>query len=641
MTSIPNPFHTKAAIATAKDIWRAEISDFAPFHAAASQTILSALEQTRGTFSIAVTGAVGSGKTHLFSRLRHHLSERDAGLSVYFPADQIPTNEESIITVPLYVVFLQSVVASLCRPAPSGGTYLQEIATNLVNQALTGIKSPQRFTVTKLLERFHVLATNNNLTEKITRQIQQDKPYLLDSTDVIRALLWTLSDAKQNPQTILEENPASTDYYLAPRAVAWLKGKEILDEEAQIMKVVQEQYADAMAGAKAQERAMQILRITAEYRPVLICFDELDAIKWSANGDPLRKIIADFIRSLHNGLEQVDFPNPFCLLSLWLPKTYDSVISASEGTTDRVCSLPSLNREPISLDRDALNADTGLQLVDFWLEQANAKDPVDPYRYLGGAENIRRFCSTLPNPRQLWRWCAENWNHERVPDHVTIQKVYDTLIDKGCPSSLMDDASQIVKALRFGLGTILNQTIENVTIQQPPVDMPAAARFQLTIHGTENGKPVAIGVGVNQANANSARSMLEQLTDYKKHKLTRGCLVRSEDKKINKGTQADKLLEKLTDLDGLKGELVPLKEQQILELYALQELQDQPEIQGLDSATVAQFITEKASYNGLIKEILSDPSGVIPQAMFSIPSLFPNPSTPTQPSNELSESDFI
>jgi Cdc6-like AAA superfamily ATPase len=635
-----NPF-LKPPIVNSKDIWSDQICDFEEIHADVSQKIFDALREVKGTFSIAVVGNVGSGKTQLFSRIRHKLSSEEEAFCVYVNADQIASLD--FVTT----AFQQFLVDSLFHPGKSGVTYLQEIATHLVNQALEGIKSTKRFSPRELLEQFNQIATNKSLVDKITGQVQQLKPYLSDSSEVIRALLWTLS-APSKP--ILDESDffedslgssKSTNYYLSPSATDWLKGIEINEDDARIMKLSNKSFKDEEKESETLKRAMQLLRIASEYKSVVICFDELDALKYNKHADATSLVIADLIKTLHNGLDKVECKKSILILSLWIPDKFsDSKIQSNYGLVERICSLGDLNKQPISLDRNLLTEETGLRLVEFWLDKLNAKNPENPYQPLGSEEEIRKFCKNRPNPRQLWRWCAENWMKNIDPIQPSIDLIYQSLIDNQSPQLLEND-DLIVESLIFGFNKAINQTIEKVLIKKI-TEQPKNAKFQFKIEGIENGKCVSIGVGVCQAPSGATvGAMLLRLLDYQKYKLTRGCLVRSKNKKISKSTQAFQNLTKLTSAP-FNGEFVSLEYGEIVEVYALLLLSQHPEVATLNPDEVDKFIIEKAINNGLIKEILSDPSGEIPAAAISQPMSFNNTGNAARSNDTrgLSDDDF-
>ncbi|MEI6430249.1 MAG: hypothetical protein WCO45_17980 [Pseudanabaena sp. ELA607] len=648
MVAHKNPF-LKPPIVNSKDIWSDQICDFEEIHADASQKIFDALQQVKGTFSIAVVGNVGSGKTQLFSRIRHRLSKNEEAFCIYVNADQIASLDF------VSVAFQQFIIDSLFHTGKSGVTYLQEIATNLVNQALEGIKSTKQFSPPELLDRFNQIATNESLVHKITKQIQQLKPYLSDSSEVIQALLWTLSASSKpilDESDFLADSPTSsksTNYYLAPSATDWLKGIEINEDDARIMKLSNKSFKDEERESEALKRAMQILRIASEYKSVVVCFDELDAIKYNKHATKTALVIADMIKTLHNGLDKVECNNSILILSLWVTDTFRQTdFHSNYGLIERICSLANLKKEPISLDRNLLTEETGLRLVDFWLDKLNAKNPENHYQPLGSEEKIRRFCENRPNPRQLWRWCAENWMKNQppvgggrpvTPPSSNLDLSYQSLIDNEY-SQLLENDDLIVESLIFGFNKAINQTVEKVLIKKITTQHKNA-KFQFKIEGTEEGKPVSIGIGVCQAASGATvGAMLLRLLDYQRYNLTRGCLVRSKNKKISKTTQAFKNLTKLTSTP-FNGEFVPLKHDEIIELYALSLLSKRPEVATLNSDEVDKFIIDKAINNGLIKEILSDPSGTIPAAAISQPTSFSNTGNTTKDDDRsLSDDDF-
>jgi hypothetical protein len=103
---------------------------------------------------------------------------------------------------------------------------------------------------------------------------------------------------------------------------------------------------------------------------------------------------------------------------------------------------------------------------------------------------------------------------------------------------------------------------------------------------------------------------LKRLIDYKKFDLTRGCLVRS--KAVKEGTHGDQYL--YTLLQELGGEWVSLKGTDIQPLLAILEVFDACEEYEVTQEQIFEFMNLRkiAESNYLINEILSDPSGQIP-----------------------------
>lgn len=593
-----NPF-LESAIADSKDIWADDLVMFDELHNSAFHTIIDALGEVKGVFSIALTGSTGTGKTHLVARIRHHL--RDQAYCIYVNADKVIHLDN------FSSAFLKFVIDNLSRPSSSGVMYIQEIATALFNRALEVDNINKRFQPQELTNVFNsFVRKNNNLADKVRSKIQQDNPALTDSTNLIRAILWTLS--------------TSGDNFLAPIALDWLKGEEISSDDARIMKLPsgnEQGYLD---------RSLQILRIASLYKPIIICFDELESNKADKSCRTTKEVVADFIYTLHNNLESTELTHPILILSLWIPRDWEQVsqvdkIGGVGGLNKRLCSYTRLGLQPISLDRELLNEESGLRLVRLWLEKYEALGSTEPFEYVGGETALRAFTKQRPTPRRLWEWCCQAWekhfaNELSVPLYDQFQERLETrfmaLKDSSYPE-LMDDDHLISQILIFAFNHVIGETIENVQVQAiTPTKNVDHDRFQFTIKGIENGKNVAIGVGVCQtSNVRMVNTMVRRLCEYEKYQLTRGCLVRSENRRITQTSQAYQNLQELISAP-LNGEFVKLNEAEIKELYALKLLAEENHEQPYPPDILADFIRQKSAHNPLIKEILSDPSGQIP-----------------------------
>ena len=107
---------------------------------------------------------------------------------------------------------------------------------------------------------------------------------------------------------------------------------------------------------------------------------------------------------------------------------------------------------------------------------------------------------------------------------------------------------------------------------------------------------------------------LKRLTNYQKFDFTRGCLVRS--KKLNPKTTSEKLLNQMVTTQG--GEWVVLKFDQVKPLLAASIIYRSCEDYEFTQEQVIDFMQQQkiAADNYLIAEILSAPSGQIPDEVF-------------------------
>lgn len=161
--------------------------------------------------------------------------------------------------------------------------------------------------------------------------------------------------------------------------------------------------------------------------------------------------------------------------------------------------------------------------------------------------------------------------------------------------------------MRLGFKSLKGETVEGVTIQV--IEEVNDPHIDFKIVGNK-GK-VKIGVDVLQKSGGvGVLASLKRLIDYKKFKLTRGCLVRS--KQIGVGAiQARKCLDEL--LNKLGGEWVGLRKEDIKPLLALLFVYKCQDYE-LNDEQIVNFIKQNklAINNPLIREILSDPSGEEP-----------------------------
>jgi hypothetical protein len=594
-----NPF-LRPGIVIEKDVWDGDFPDFDELNAHVSQQVIESLRQVKGTFSIAITGEVGSGKSNIYSRIHHQLSENNEAFCIRINGDNIPSLDS------INYHFLQFLIDGLSHPRKFGATHLQEIATAIFNE---GMRSVKKFTSLELLEYFDEFIRNKkgeiqqNSIDRIIRNVQQSKPYLTDSSNLICALLLTLSAPKRK---ILKKE----DDYLLPHARDWLRGDKIREDKAQIMKLPVQNFTEEDRESESHNKALQLIRMISDYTSLVICFDELDSIKAGKFGFTVPEVMTDFIKTLHNNLDKVSCKNSILLLSLWLPLTWKYKVESHRDSSiqDRVCSLSSLQKQPIFLK--SLNEETALKLVAFWIEKLTNSQSTNPYHPF--AENdIREFAKNNPTPRQLWQWCAANWLIIVKPDpnpRLQVERMYEELQAKEY-FQLMNEDGTIANALLFGFEQIVGETVENVFIKNIKPSKSANAKFQFIIEGIENDQQVFIGVGVCQSNnARTVGAMLTRLMNYSEYNLTRGCLVRSEDKKINPTAIAFKNRQELVS-PPLNGEVVNLKYEEIKQLYDLEQVANKANKIDINPRIVWGFIREKTLENQLIQEILSDPSG--------------------------------
>ncbi|MFN5474782.1 MAG: hypothetical protein ACK5CR_22895, partial [Pseudanabaena sp.] len=240
-------------------------------------------------------------------------------------------------------------------------------------------------------------------------------------------------------------------------------------------------------------------------------------------------------------------------------------------------------------------------------------NPVFPFE----EEKLRSLGDERPAIRQLLKWCRDNFAVSAPPinQKELVQKDYDREHAQ-VNEDFLDDSDLIARALYLGFTILKGQTIENVLVQDvtdqiTPISWNKGS-IQFKIIVTDNGKEEVIGVGVIQhTHGMTVGSRMQRLTWYDKFKLTRGCVIRSEDRKIKKQWEAHNLRAKL--VDELGGEYIYLVADHVKPLIAILAVQDKREIYGVSEDAILAFITysQIALNNLLIKDILSNPATVI------------------------------
>jgi hypothetical protein len=606
-----NPF-SKAGIVKEQDIWGKGFPDLPTLNAHASDAIFQAVEKVKTSqssqekvTSLVLTASMGVGKSHILNRTRHRLESNGNALFVY-----ASVNNYTDLNFINYQ-FQQTLVNSLSRLSSQGVMQCQEIAAAMANECFKAINpatpnlSPQ-----KLLDQFDQVCAswatkNKNYMKALTKQFLKTRsnvdPYIL------RAVLWTLSETE------------------TPFAIKWLSGEELDKSKAEELGL------PTNSGKTNQDREVEslnnvqkILNLVSYYRPIIICFDEID-VNTSCRDDGLTtpQVIADLVKRLYDTLEQSELSQGLVIITVMAPDTWKTVNMMPGSILDRVSTYT--QRKPIDLKY--LNGDSLVDLVKLWLEgfynvrNLNPPDPVYPFN----ESQLREYGRGKPTVREALTWCAENFKvfvppKPELPEDPLAR--FELALNKELEADIqeeIEDNSTIGKAIYFGFETLKGQTVDKVTIDDITAEIKPKTKnagwIGFKIVGTENGRTIKIGVATIQSSQSELVAALKRLIDYQTFDLTRGCLVRSQSKieKISKSSQAYKLLEKLVSVEK-GGEVVYLIEEQIKPLIALSAVYEKCTEYNLTKDEVFDFISQKKLTfdNLLLREILSDPSNQMP-----------------------------
>lgn len=569
-------------------VWGVSFPDVPSINAHASDAVFEAIGQVRTgqcqVRGITITADKGLGKSHIISRIRHRLQSENGTLFIYM-AEYNDLNR-------LKYEFLQTLVSSLKEVGCQNVMQWQEIATALINETYNKSYIPK-----DLVSRFPIrLAKTPNLLDNLVGCVVQVKPDI--DPYLIRAILWTLS---QNH---------------APFAIKWISGEELAQSQADGMGL-------PTVAVDSYKTLCQIFDLISDYRIPLICFDELDGAGCDNNGFTRAQVVASLVKDLYNQIKRG------IVLTTMYPETWKFQIEAMPGAyalMDRVAEFTA--GKPIALK--PLNSDDVVALVSQRLkklcddEGINSPHSVYPF----DEDELRKLGKQGSTAREVLTWCAERIKKGKGPNPVELAFNEEV----ASLSDFMEDEAKITQALIFGFKTIIGQTIERVKVDkiEAPVT-PITNNIDFKIVGEENGKVVKIGVAVIQASGGvGVQAALRTLTEYKTYDLTRGCFVRSKTISPN-AVQAERYRKQLVEQQG--GEWVKLNEEEIKPLIAIWSVYESRESRDLSEKQIFDFISQKAlekqlgANNALIQEILSDPSGQVPENLVDEDALFEEATT--------------
>jgi len=586
-----NPF-SQPPFVNANNVWGKNFADVETLNAHASDAVFQALEQIRAghysTTSILITAQNGTGKTHIISRIRHRLQVQGGALFVfankYGDLNQIKSG------------FQQILADSLRNIGSQGVMQWQEVATAMANQALK-VAVPK---FTSLSPKNLVNKFDSWSQEQVRKWVNQlatsfRKTKDVNDPDIVRAIFWTLSDEQ------------------APYAVNWLAGKELAQYKANELSLPnQRQSFDAV---------LQILDLISEYNELVVCFDELDTPEFSDAGLHKSQVVAGLVKELFENL------NRGIVLTVMMPGTWNERVKKLPGG---VWSKISAQGNP--LDLKYMDGNSIIELVTFSLREFyEARNLVPPYPVYPFNENqLRDIGKEKPTVREVLQWCRDNCKppidgdtrpEEELADPVELAFTKELEEELG---GYLDNNFLLADALFFGFQTLMmmSQTVERVAIQEVTDKVKKKGGkdqyLNFKIIGKEDGKDVSIGLAVLQYDGGRALGAgLKRLIDENgAFSLTRGCLVRSNNKKLNSHFKKT-YLEPLINQKG--GEFVDLKEEEIKPLIAIRAVYQKREVDyGLSEEQIYKFIAEKGAEkklgasNPLLREILSDPSYQIP-----------------------------
>ncbi|PZO12026.1 MAG: hypothetical protein DCF25_18395 [Leptolyngbya foveolarum] len=602
-----NPFE-KPPVVRAQNIWGESFPDVPSINAKASDTLFEAASQVREAdsslekvTSIVFLADKGTGKSHVLKRIRRRLQAASEGVFIYASADKY--GNPSLINL----LFQQSIAESLEQRC-GGVTQWQEIAALMVAEAVR-INNPGAKTLAAkdLVAKFDKLYLSRYKQEKdLVGELVRAIRWLKPSTDVylLRAIVWTLSEERGH------------------LAVKWLAGEQLTSRDADELRLPENDKSEGAVNAAAALTIVNLVSLIAEYKSVIVCFDELDSSVLDESGYTMPFIIVNLVKRLFDSIVQSENAKGVVLLTSILPGDWRKLRSGREAAVERIsayCDPVGL----INLNENNAKDLCALTLKSFY-EKKGLVPPNSIYPFV--EEEIAAFSKGRPSARETLQWFAKQLNEklksiEQIPLSPTERfvKAYQNALEQ---FSLEDLETNEVgaSALQFcflklaSLSSLKDKQIEGVVVRSVEEVTPKYKnndRLQFKIVGEESGDPVVIGVGVMQeTHGLSVGAGFRRLLDTETFGLSRGCLVRSRDRKIKRCWDS---YEYYHQLIANGGEWVDLALEDIRPLLALQYVYEHHEKFDLTHKRLDYFAFTRdlLQNNPLIKEILSRPEGQV------------------------------
>lgn len=605
--SANNPFE-RPPVVKEQNIWGESFPDIPSLNAKASDSVFDALGKVRAAnsslekvTSVVFTADRGVGKSHVIKRIRQRLQASSEGVFIYASADRY--GDLNLVNA----LFQQSIAESLEQQGGEGVTQWQEIATLIVSEALRARKPSVKLPAPPgLVSRFdHVYRKNHikgkDLVSELTKVVRKLKPGV--DPYILRALVWTLSEERGS------------------LAVKWLAGEQIEAQDAIDLRLPPNNKTETEVNASAPSKIAELISLIGEYKSVVICFDELDTIAADENGYMASFVILDLVKRLFDSVSQSEKAKGVLTLSVLLPDLWRQVTQTKFASAEKLSAYG----DPISLEY--LKPETARELCAVTLKKFYSKKGLVPPTptYPFEEVEIEAFGKGRPSAREGLKWFASELNEKlKVVNPVVspterFERAYKNAIAQFDTEDL-DSNEHVASALRFGFQKILeiekirDQPIEGVTIKSLEEITPKSknnGRLHFKIVGEEEGESVVIGLGVVQdAHGLSVGAAFKRLLDTGTFGLSRGCLVRSRDRRIKRNWDSFEYYQQLV---AAGGEWVDLLAEEIKPLLALQYVYEHHDkfdltIKRLDSFAFTRNLLKDSP---ILKEILSRPEGTV------------------------------
>lgn len=590
----PNPFSLEHVI-SANEVWGEVMADLPDLNQHIDQKINQAIVEVRKKFSkkigITITGDRGTGKSHVIHRIWKNIESQGDAFFSYLPPCPNPNRIDSHVRLNLCTDF--------ARQDAHGVTQWQKFAGAVIS-TLKGTEfeadyqeyinqCDQPSKLRKLILDNIGKPNVENFLDGLTEAILENQPDL--DFNFLKAVLFTLFKPLK----------------LAQVGLAWLKG----DDHPSIRQAGLPEYS----AEQQDDRAVWIIQQVCQLgevvsKPVVICFDQVDCyIPNTETGDSKAQVVAKCIDRIYFQCTNV------ILLCCVIPDTGREISQMQSGIPDRVCQWI-VNAKPPT-------ADQMVELVKLrlaWFYQKSHLNQEDyPSLYPFDESELRKVASEAATTRQLFKeWCAKRFAEVEIGNQTgkaaaktkkqELLDIYNELLEK--ENDCLGKEDELASVITSTIEMLPDRAVEGVKIKKvEKINAPSSHDLHLIISGydLDHKKEIRIGVRVCETTKGiTFNAVMKRLLNYRQHKLTRGCLVRSTPIPLNwrKGKELEQQLR-----DQQNGEVVVLKKDEIKPLAAIEKIYQQSEDYGFNQDELVALVKELelVAENPLIREILSAP----------------------------------
>ena len=261
LASITNPFRS----AIVSDPWHWDVVDVPEIHKEAFDLCRSSLDYVRNehqSTSVLIYGEAGSGKTHLLARLQAYLAGH---LTIYGQAPAAVFVSVRLQTSPqmIWRHLRNKLGEDLLRPTADGRSQLERILLPRIAAVCPDIGEPGSW-----LERVQREARNSSAASAATDEMEDvldrlDQQTRLDDRDLMVVIGHLLLGRFRRD------------------ARAWLRGDSLPENSLRQLGLNADQ--DYEAEERARRMVLSLTRLTGPDIPLVICFDQVEALQSHQN----------------------------------------------------------------------------------------------------------------------------------------------------------------------------------------------------------------------------------------------------------------------------------------------------------------------------------------------------------------------